>query len=415
MVMKDWKTVTLSGVSTPDSPAVHGAVVRGIGGRRVRLLSIGLVALLGVGLSGCGGQANGADESSTGDAEGADDKAADKDSIPVEVASLSRGPIEAVLRFSADLEAEESVPVVSRSAHRVLRLLVEEGDRVSKGALLVTLESAEQRNAVAKIDSQLTKARRDYERQQSLFDQALISEQVFIESRYELEQLEINLVDARRELSYTEVRAPIAGTVTQRLVNLGDQVTINQHLFDIVDFDSLVVRLFVPERDLARVKVGQEARLSSQALPGRAFFGTVQRIAPVVDPRTGTIKVTVKVPQETGLLPGLFLEAQLVTAVRSDALLVPKRSLVLDEDQAFVFRLDDEGRVEKILARAVLEDSAWIEVVEGLVEGDRVVVAGQAGLKDGDRVRLVGASAPVSDTGGADGADDTATEGSTDA
>ncbi|MBZ0111306.1 MAG: efflux RND transporter periplasmic adaptor subunit, partial [Thermoanaerobaculia bacterium] len=379
--MRDRNTVTSSRGLDLERPGTSGSATEWGSDRVLPLLFVVLTAILGLGLVGCGDRANGADDAAT---EG---EAVDKDAIPVEVAALARGPIEAVLRFSADLEAEESVPVVSRAAHRVLRLLVEEGDRVTKGALLATLEAEEQRNAVAKIDSQLTKARRDYERQRSLFDQALISEQTFIESRYELEQLEINLVDAKRELSYTEVRAPISGTVTQRLVSLGDQVTVNQHLFDIVDFDSLVVRLFVPERDLSRVKVGQEARLSSQALPGRAFFGTVERIAPIVDPRTGTIKVTVKVPQETGLLPGLFLEAQLVTAVRSDALLVPKRSLVLDEDQAFVFRLDDEGRVEKILARAVLEDSAWIEVIEGLAEGDRVVVAGQAGLKDGDLVR----------------------------
>lgn len=348
-----------------------------------------LVLFLAVSMSGwigCGERANGSAE----DLEGDETAQEEEKAIPVEVTELTRGPIEAVLHFSADLEAEEAVPVFARAANHVVRLLVEEGDRVEKGQLMVVLESDEQRNAVQRIESQLDKAQRDFERQQNLYDQALVSEQVFIESRYELEQLQLNLDDARRQLSYTQVRAPIAGTVTQRMVKVGDQVNLNQHLFDLVDFDSLVVRLFVPESDLSRVAVGQQVRLTSQALPDRVFLGQVARVAPIVDPQTGTVKVTADVPAESGLLPGLFLEADLVTAVRTDALLVPKRSLVLDEDQAFVFRLGDDQTVEKILARPVLEDSSWIEVREGLEVGDRIVIAGQAGLKNGDRVRLVG-------------------------
>ena len=371
---------------------LEGVLKRRLSGKSEVLIALVLL-LSSLGWVGCGDRANGAGDDTAADEAGEEQK---EEAIPVEVTKLTRGPIEAVLRFSADLEAEESVPVYSRASHRVLRLLVEEGDRVAKGEVMVTLESDEQRNAVAKTKSQLDKAKRDYDRQQSLFEQALISDQVFNESRYELEQLEISLADAKRQLSYTEVRAPISGTVTQRLVKVGDQVTVNQHLFDLVDFDSLVVRLFVPERDLSRVAVGQQTRLTSQALPDRVFLGQVERIAPIVDPRTGTIKVTVEVPQETGLLPGLFLEAELVTAVRADALLVPKRSLVLDEDQVFVFRLGAEERVEKILAQPVLEDSHWIEVIEGLAEGDQVVIAGQAGLKDGDLVRLIEDKSPES-------------------
>ena len=89
-----------------------------------------------------------------------------------------------------------------------------------------------------------------------MFKQQLISEQVYNDATYELDQLKISIEDAERELSYTEVRAPIAGTITARMVNLGDQVQINQHLFDIVDFDSIVARVFVPERHLDQLRRG---------------------------------------------------------------------------------------------------------------------------------------------------------------
>jgi membrane fusion protein (multidrug efflux system) len=219
----------------------------------------------------------------------------------------------------------------------------------------------------------------------------LIPEQTFNESTYELEQLELAHEEARRALSYTEVRAPIAGTVTRRLVGVGDHVTINQHLFDLVDFDSIVARVHVPEKELARLAVGQPVRVAAPALGGREFAGRVERLSPVVDPQTGTIKVTIDVPPQQGIRPGMYVDVALVTAVHPEALLVPKKALVYDADQLFVFRLQPDGkRVERLRLVPRLEDRAHVEPAGGLAPGDKVVVAGQAGLKDGAVVRLAG-------------------------
>jgi membrane fusion protein (multidrug efflux system) len=350
-----------------------------------------LLGLLLLATWGCGGGVTGASE--TADDPPGEEKPAgegQEKAPPVQVVTLARGAIEATLTYSSDLEAEESVGVYSKAAQRITRLHVEEGDRVREGDLLAELEAVEQRNALDKAESQLRKAQRDFDRQQSLYQQELISEDDFSTVTYELEQKKIAVAEAERQLSYTGVRAPISGTVTARHVNVGDQLTVNQHLFDLVDFDSLVVRVYVPEKDLVRVRLGQEVRIRSQARPGTDYTGRVERVAPVVDPRTGTVKVTVDVPNQKGLLPGMFLEVEVVTDVVPDALLVPKRALVLDDDQAYVFRLTGEGKVERLEVLPVLEDAHRISVGEGLAAGDRVVVAGQAGLKPGDAVRVVG-------------------------
>ena len=344
--------------------------------------------------------------------EGEADKAKQPQAAPVEVATLQRGAMEAVLRFSTDLEAEQAVPVHSQSPslRRVVQLLVEEGQRVGRGQLLAKLQDDEQRQSVARASGQLDKARADFARQERLFAEKLISEQVFTEAKHQLAQLEIELAGARQAWGYTEVRAPIAGTVAVRRVKLGDVVTMDQTLFDLVDFDTLVVRVYVPERELARVKPGQAARLFAQARPGVVFAGTVDRVAPVVDPRSGTVKVTVRVPQAPGLMPGMFLDVQLVTDVRQDALLLPKRALLLDHDQAWVYRLKPDSTVERLLVQPILEDARHVEVqpaasrAGGLVPGDRVVVAGQAGLKPGAKVRVIGEPAKA----GAPGAGATA-------
>ena len=365
----------------------------------------GLVLALAVSGSalGCGpatgdsaqGAAAGAGTEDAADGESPDEAGGDE-SVPVAVTSLGRGRIEAVLRFSTNLEAEREVRVVSEAQRQVRQLLVEEGDDVRRGQVLLRLQDEAQRTALARVESQLEKARREFKRQERLYEQQLISEQVFNEARYELEQLELALADARRELSYTEVRAPISGTVTGRFVNLGDQVTINQHLFDIVDFDSIVARVYVPEKELARIEPGQPARVFAAASGGDARRGEVVRLAPRVDPRSGTVKVTVSIPRGERLLPGMYVSVELVTDVHESALLVPKRALVHDGDQTFVFRLAGDAKtVERLRVRAVLEDRQHIEPGAGLSEGDRIVVAGQAGLKDGSQVRLI---EPLPDT-----------------
>jgi membrane fusion protein (multidrug efflux system) len=378
-------------------------------------LAAALLAALPLGLAGCatsGQAATTEDDASTAEtseaAEGDDEKK--EEAVPVEVATLDRGRIEEVLRFSANLEAESHVQVFSQASRLVRELLVEEGDLVRQGQTLVRLQDEEQRNNLAKVRSQLVKAQRESQRLERLFDENLISEQDYNDATYELEQLQIAVADATRELGYTEVKAPISGTVTSRLVRLGDQIKVGQHLFDIVDFDSMVARVYVPEKNLARLHDGQPARITVQALVDRQYAGIVERIAPVVDPKTGTIKVTVTVGGQPGLLPGLYVDVALVTDVHNDAVLLPKRALVYDKDRVFVYRLEEDGHVEKIAVNPVLSDKEHVEPREQLARGDQVVVAGQAGLKDGSLVELPGAE--ETETEDAAGEDATATASS---
>ncbi|MCH9649781.1 MAG: efflux RND transporter periplasmic adaptor subunit [Deltaproteobacteria bacterium] len=320
--------------------------------------------------------------------------------VPVQVATLSLGAIEAKLRLSTNLEAENEVQVLAEASRQVRKLLVEEGDVVRRGQLLVNLQDDEQRTTLAKVESELRKVRREYERQQRLYAQGFLSEEDLSNATYQIEQLELREEESRRQLSYTEVRAPIAGTVTQRRVSLGDYVTPNQPLFDLVDFGSIVARVFVPEKELVHLQSGQEARISAPSLGEEVYHGKIDRIAPIVDPQTGTVKVTVSLPDNrdgasqkatgTALRPGLYVDVELVTAVHPDALLIPKRALVYDQDQVFIYRLMNNESVERLALRVLLEEKDFVEA-EGKVKlGDQVIVAGQAGLKDGAEVRLVG-------------------------
>lgn len=327
-----------------------------------------------------------------------DDEEEEDEAVPVEVATLGQGQIESILRFSTNLEAENDVQVFSEAARKVTQLLVEEGDKIRKGQVLIRLQSEAQQTELARVQSQLAKAKVEFERQTRLYEQELISVDEYNEATYALEQLELALSDAKRELGYTDVRAPITGTLTERFINVGDHITVNQHLFDITDFNSIVARIYVPEKELSRLRVGQDARIFAEAAGTGEKRGTVDRIAPRVDPRSGTVKVTVAIPPTEGLLPGMYVTVELITDVHEEAVLVPKKALVYDADQLFVFRVKDDDIVERLLIKAALEDRDNIEPTGILELGDRIVIAGQASLKDGSKIRLVGAGADDDDT-----------------
>lgn len=332
-----------------------------------------------------------ASQESTVDEEEAEDEDKKKEeAVPIEVAEILIGSIESVLRYSTNLETERQVKVVSQAKRLVIDLLVEEGDVVKANQNLLKLQDDEQRSQLDKVNSQLAKAEREYKNQQRLYEQKLISEETYNNATYEMEQLQISLADAERELSYTVVRAPITGTITSRMINLGDQVQIGQELFEIVDFESMVARIFVPEKHLAQLSTGQHARMTAQAGVSDIYRGRVTRISPVVDPKSGTIKVTISVGNQSGLRPGMYVDVELITATNNEAVLIPKRAIVYDSNQMFVYRLGSERRVERVYIEASLQDKHFIEPREGVRAGDRLVVAGQAGLKDGALVRLPG-------------------------
>lgn len=356
------------------------------------LLSLAMAPVL----TGCGGgesEANAEDGTSTPEegeeSTSAEEEEEEEERVPVEVAALQRGPMENVIRSTASLEAESEVAVYSEAARRVQQLLVEEGDVVKKGQVLLRLQDAEQRSALARAQTDLKKAETELERQRRLHERQLTTEQALNDATFDFEQKTLAVKDAERELGYATVRAPINGTITMRHVNVGDQLQVNAHLFDIVDFDSLVARIYIPEKNLSEVAVGQTARVVAGALSPQPYAGEVLRVSPIVDPRSGTVKVTVAVGGQRGLRPGLYVDVGVVTASRDDALLIPKRALLYDNDQIFVYRLQEDHTVTRTAVVPKLTNKDYLEPLQGFAPGDSVVVAGQAGLKDGAKVDVV--------------------------
>lgn len=311
--------------------------------------------------------------------------------IPVEIAAVQRQAISNVFQGTASLEAQAVAEVVSKSAGVVLDIRVEEGQNVRKGDVLARLENDRQRLQLAQANANLRKAQNDMKRQTELFDRKLIGSEVFERSKFDFDTQKASYDIAQLELSYTEIRAPITGTVSQRLVKLGNQINVGQSLFRIDDFDPLEARVAVPEREMNAIRAGQDVQMLVDAMPGKVFIGTVDRVSPVVDPKTGTFDVVAQFADASqSLRSGMFGRINVVTAVHDNALVIPRVALLSEDGKAAVYVVEKGKVVRKAVTVGFSGDGA-AEILVGLNEGERVITLGQNAVREGSAVTVVNA------------------------
>lgn len=319
---------------------------------------------------------------------------------PVLIATVERGAIQGQIRAASTIEAELQVTVHAESTGRVTSLSLEEGDKIEAGQVLARIRRDAQSLGVERAETNLVDAERELTRVESLFKQGIASQSELDQARTRVETASLDKRDRRRDLSNTVIAAPFAGILTRRFVDEGAFVSNGVQVFEITDFATLVARVYVPERELDRIAVGQPANIVGKAAQNRQGIGEVRRIAPVVDATTGTVKVTIALPTELaggthGFLPGMYAEVTLTTERHENVPLVPKPALIHEEEQTFVFVADGD-RAKRVLIQTGLADDDFVEVTGGLEAGARIVVAGQTGLKDGGLILEVdGKGEPV--------------------
>lgn len=310
------------------------------------------------------------------------------DPVPVEIARASRRAVAASYTGTAPLEARAESQVVAKTSGVALAVLVEEGQTVRAGQPLLRLDSARHALQVAQSAAQLRKLEANYARSQQLAKQNLISANDLDQLRYDLENARATHRLANLELSYTIVVAPISGVVASRSIKTGNFVQINTPIMRIVDTSRLEAVLNVPERELATLKAGLPVMLAVDALPGQTFKGTVDRVSPVVDSGSGTFRVVASFEGGGVLKPGMFGRIRVDYDQRADALVVPREALLDDESDPAVYVVRERKAVRVPVKLGYL-DGEWAEVRAGVREGEPVVTAGKAALRDGTLVQVI--------------------------
>jgi len=316
----------------------------------------------------------------------------DKDTtaaIPVEAEAATRGTISAYYSTTATLEAEEEAMVVAKVRGIVNQLNVEEGDIVKAGQVLAKLEDEQLAIEATRAKATMDRLFNEYQRNKELYEKKLISLEQFENSKYEYESQKAAYELAKLNVEYATIRAPISGVISERFIKVGNMVNTDQQLFKVTDFDPLLAVLHVPEHEMSKLKKNQPAFIQPDAVEGNEFRGEIKRISPVVNPETGTFKVTVAVNDPTRQLkPGMFGRVRIVYDTRENALLIPKNAVMSEDGDNSVYVIRDEMVYRKNIRTGYVNGSN-IEVLEGLSENEMVVTIGQSSLQDSSLVQVV--------------------------
>lgn len=311
--------------------------------------------------------------------------------VAVETTKVAAVEMPQIITAVGSLRSDESVTLRPEVAGRIVAIKFEEGQRVTKGQTLIQLDAAVNQAELQQARTNLDLAKSKYERAVDLASRNFISGQARDESKsaYELAQASLALVEAR--VAKTEIKAPFSGIIGLRVVSIGDYVKEGADLVNLEAIDPIKIDFRVPENFLRDVKVGQTMKVALDAIPGKTYDGKIIAVNPLLDAAGRSVVVRAQVRnQDTTLRPGMFARINLLTQSKRDAMVVPEEALVPQGTDNFLFRIVD-GKANRVKVETGQRRDAKVEIVSGIENGDVIVTAGQARLREGT---------PVSSSGG---------------
>jgi len=309
--------------------------------------------------------------------------------VSVEVVKAWRGDIQQTYNTITTLEAEREAKIVSRTIGILQKLFVEEGDFVEKDQVLAQLDIEQLNLQVEQMQAILSRLQGDLAREESLFKKQLSTSNNFERAKFEYQsqkaQYELALLNQR----YATIRAPFAGIITERSIKPGNLIKVNDELFTLIDPQSLQAVIHLPQKEFSYVAVGQPALLSVDSFPDQIVTGKIARVRPKIDTETGTFQVIASISNSEGLLKqGMFGRIELILAVHPQKILVSDDALITQDNRHHVFVVRDNKAVQTTVS-VDIKHNGIVEVTEGLLEGDQVIVTGKTIIKDGSEIEIV--------------------------
>ena len=356
------------------------------------LVSFSLVALA-LGSAGCGGDGEGGEAHAQAvagkHAPGGDHAGGGRQqTIPVAVEPVVTGTASSYYTSTASLEAENHARILARMTGVVRTLLHEEGDYVAAGETLLLLEDAEATQRTRQAEANLRSAQSEHARRQTMLEGGLLSDGEFETTVNNLHVREAEFELSKLELSYTQVTSPIEGRVVRRHVDLGTHVTPGVSLFEVMDIKPLLARVHVPAKRMGFVEEGQDMEIELDS-DGTMLTGVVRLVSPIVDPATGTVKVTAEILEyPPGTRPGDFAHVQIVTARNQRASLVPSRAIFEEQGENVLYVVEGTTAHRRVVETGYV-DGDMTEILGGVDPGELIAVKGQRQLREGIAVEIL--------------------------
>lgn len=293
------------------------------------------------------------------------------------------------LSFAANgnFAANQDLKLLAEASGRITRILVQEGSRVSRGQVLAHIDAEYASLEVRRAEDALATLKVDYERYKSSYETGGVTKSQLDEIEYRVRDTENQVQQAKRRVQDAYVRAPIAGIINSRSIEMGAYVSPATELFEIVDLSRLKLKVSANESQVVNIKVGDKVLVSSSVLPGQEFTGTVSFIAPKSD---NTLNFPVEILLEQGavstLKAGMYGTAHFKLPAQEPSIVIPRTAFVgsVNSNQVYTLAADSSAVIREVVPGRIIGER--VEVLSGLEEGEIVITSGQINLTDGTKV-----------------------------
>ena len=314
--------------------------------------------------------------------------------FPVMVEEIQKGAFKNPFQIQGLVESNQNVMVSPEVPANVVKIHVREGQRVSKGQLIASLDGSVASAQISELENALTLAETNYKKQERLWNQKIGSEMQYLQAKNSYENLQKSVQTARTQLGKYSLRAPISGTVDAIMANPGELVggMTSGPVARIVNLKDIKIKANVSEKYIGQIKVGQEVQVEYPSI-GLKTKEKVVAISNVIDVNNRTFVVYVKPTQNLGQMkPNLLAMITAYDFVDEDAISVPTKLVRRFGENSFVFVVQEKGE-KKIVERRVIEIAKQFPsqtiIKSGLEPGDILITEGVNSVIAGDEVKII--------------------------
>ncbi|TRO67571.1 efflux RND transporter periplasmic adaptor subunit [Christiangramia sabulilitoris] len=294
-----------------------------------------------------------------------------------------------------NVATDENIIIYPEFSGILTEVLVNEGQKVSKGQVLARIDDGGLRNELAQLDAQAKLAKTTYERQKRLWEQNIGSEMQYLEAETNYEALQSSVNSLKSRLGKTVVRAPFSGVVDEVISEQGEVVNPGQNqLFRLISLDKMYVEADVPENYLNTVSKGTDVKVSIGSV-GREFEGKISQVGNNINPNNRTFRIEVAVPNEKDLIkPNQIATIKLNDYTSENAIVIPESSIqknAMGENIVYVLEQENDkdfGTAKKVVVETGLVYNDSIEIKQGLTSGQILITDGAKNIRDGQEVKF---------------------------